>query len=86
MWRQCTKVKLNVYENDKLMFQCHTSKDAENIVSMLNDWRVWKEEAERVAIEFIGYPCDETDLKNIENATPLQAIRALEDRIKELVK
>lgn len=35
-WRTGTKVKLNVYENNAVKFQCHTPEDAERIVRLLN--------------------------------------------------
>ena len=36
MWRVGTKVSLNVYEDDRPMFQCHTSEDAARAVGLLN--------------------------------------------------
>lgn len=35
-WRVGGKIPLNVYENDRPMFQCHTPEDAARIVGMLN--------------------------------------------------
>ena len=42
--------------------------------------------ARQVASDFIGYPCDEEDAKLIREATPMQAIKALEIRLQELLK
>lgn len=35
-WRVGGKVPLNVYEDNKPMFQCHTPEDAARIVRLLN--------------------------------------------------
>jgi hypothetical protein len=35
-WRVGRKILLNVYENDRPMFQCHTPEDAARIVGLLN--------------------------------------------------
>jgi hypothetical protein len=35
-WRVGSKVRLNVYEGNKPMFQCHTPEDAARVVDMLN--------------------------------------------------
>jgi hypothetical protein len=35
-WRVGSKVPLNVYEDDKPMFQCHTPEDAARVVALLN--------------------------------------------------
>lgn len=38
-----------------------------------------RKEASRVAADLIGYPGDDADAQSIAEATPVQAIRALED-------
>lgn len=35
-WRVGGKIPLNVYEDDKPMFQCHTPEDATRVVGLLN--------------------------------------------------
>ncbi len=35
-WRVGSKVPLNVYENDRIMFQCHTPGDAVRVIAILN--------------------------------------------------
>lgn len=35
-WRVGNRVPLNVYLNDKPMFQCHTPEDAAMVVALLN--------------------------------------------------
>ncbi len=35
-WRVGGKVPLNVYRDDKPMFQCHTPEDAAEVVALLN--------------------------------------------------
>lgn len=35
-WRIGGKIPLNVYENDKPRFQCHTPEEAARIVAILN--------------------------------------------------
>ncbi len=37
-WRTGRKVHLTVYENDKLMFMCHTPEDAARVVKLLNQF------------------------------------------------
>lgn len=49
----------------------------------LNELELLYKEARRIASDFIGHPFDEEDSRMIENATPLQAIKALEMRLKE---
>jgi hypothetical protein len=39
MWRVGGKVPLNVYENDRPMFQCHTPEDAARIVAFTERWK-----------------------------------------------
>lgn len=46
-WSVGGKVPLNVYENDRPMFQCHTPEDAERIVSLLNENANLKRDKER---------------------------------------
>lgn len=36
IWRVGGTVTLNVYENNKIMFQCHTPEDAARVVALLN--------------------------------------------------
>jgi hypothetical protein len=36
LWRTETKVKLNVYEGDRPVCQCHSEEDAERIVQAMN--------------------------------------------------
>lgn len=58
-------------------------KDVEKLTQMLDPVYA---KARRVACDFIEYPIDEADVQAIKNATPLQAIEALEDRIKQLMR
>ena len=36
-WRVGRKVPLNVYEDDKPMFQCHTPEEAQRVAALLNE-------------------------------------------------
>ena len=36
IWRQGTKIKLNIYRKNKPMFQAHSAADAKRIVRLLN--------------------------------------------------
>lgn len=38
-WRQGTKVKLNIYEGNRSVCQCHRAKDAARIVDAVNALR-----------------------------------------------
>ena len=43
-WRTGARISLNVYRDDKPMFQCHTPEDASMIVRILNERDVFKQD------------------------------------------
>lgn len=54
-WRVGGKIPLNVYEDDKPMFQCHTPEDAARVVGLLNDERRVRESCLDLAREAQGF-------------------------------
>ena len=40
-WRTGRKIELNVYNGDKLIFQCHSRRDAKRVVRLLNWGERW---------------------------------------------
>lgn len=42
--------------------------------------------AQEIAANVIGYPCDDDDVKSIENATPIQAMTYLDEELRKRLK